>query len=133
MSKIIKKVVLIKDEYDWIGATNGELLIKDNNKDIYISISDIGEDALYYVTYQSIMDNLINTELVEQYKELYEFGPIDDYKGEKAMAKSRYYNCFKYLYSLLHMADTNTKEYVDDYEKDLDEFVNLDSIRFQNY
>lgn len=132
MSKIIKKVMLKNGENDWAGNISGEMLIDENGDEVYISISDIGMTALYYVTNESIINNLINLEPVDEFVEKYEFGELDEYKGEKAMASSKYYGCFKYLYGLLYKTDAQLKEYDEDYEKDLDGFDNLDSIKFQN-
>lgn len=132
MSKIIKRVMLKSNENGWVGNITGEMLIKEEKKETYISISDTGDTALYYVTDKSVFGNLNSLEPVDEFLEKYEFGEIDEYNGEKTMVSSKYYDCFKYLYGLLYKADVHLKVYKEDYGKDIDELGELESIADQN-
>lgn len=135
MSMILKKAVIVYDGGGMAcglvgGANVGELTVESNGKTLYITGSDIWEDAVYYVTEHSMFDAVLNNEdksfdeMAEEAGALFygETGPDDDFEGEEEMAASEFYGCIKYLRSIIRNTDsTDPVEVTMDYGKDIDE------------
>ena len=139
MSKIIKKVVLGCDfgtGYCPIGQLVGEMTVDCDGKEMFVSVSDIGEDALYFVADHSVYNLLIdmNADIDDEVIEKWEIGSINDYEDEEEMSKSDYYNCFKYLHSIIENDNDleEPEEYVDNYGEDIDLMANLKPFKEGN-
>lgn len=141
MSMILKKAVIVYSG-DGMGcgpipgANVGELTVESNGKTIYVTGSDIWEDAVYFAADHSMFHQVLNNEdtpfdeMGEEQGVLYfaETGPITDYEAEDEMSDSEYYGCIKYLRSIIRNTDsTDPEEVIRDYGKDLDA-MNLPSI-----
>lgn len=129
MAKILKRArVDYSNNYSWIGERAGELEVDHDGSIVYIAATDIGEEALYYVSERSLFEELIEDECKEIDKtgvvEEYDTGPIVDFEGEETeMRQSEYYKCFLYLHTLIRKDNktTDVVEYTDDYGKDIDQ------------
>ena len=135
MSKILKKAVIVYSGDGMacgpVGGSNvGELTVESNGRTIYITGSDIWEDAVYFVAEHSMFDEVLNNEdisfdeMASEAGVLFygETGPDDDFEGEDDMARSEFYGCIKYLRSIIRDTDsTDPIEVTTDYGKDIDE------------
>ena len=133
MSKILKKAVIVYSGDGMacgpVGGSNvGELTVESDGKTIYITGSDIWEDAVYFAADHSMFSAVLNDdtpfdEMADEDGILFygETGPDDDFEGEEDMADSEFYGCIKYLRSIIR--DTNSTDPIEvtkDYGKDID-------------
>lgn len=134
MSNILKKAVIVYGGTGIAcgpvsGANVGELTIDSNGKTIYVTGSDIWDDAVYFVAEHSMLDKVLNNEdtpfcdMADEPGVLFygETGPISDFEDEEEMAESEYYGCIKYLRTIIRETDsTELVEVTKDYGKDID-------------
>ncbi len=113
MTKIIKNVTLASDGPDsWTGERYVELELDCDGKTVFVSVSDIGEDAIYLITRQPVLEYLRQFEEIPEdlIIEKYETGNADMFEDEGEMAESEYYNAFLYMHTLVDIAGDVEKE-----------------------
>lgn len=145
MSKIVKKVMIGYDGGGMAcgpvsGSYVGEMTIDHDGRILYVSGSNMGEAAVYFVTDHSIYDILMDGEesfsiVAEKEKAIFfgETGPADLFCGEEEMAESEYYNCIKYLRTVLwDNDDIDPLEVTEAYGEDVDLMEDLPTLASYN-